>query len=419
MAGNKLTDAKVRSLKYDETCGKACRMYADGGGLSLKLTKSGGKLWIVSYRFEGRQVHFHIGTYPTLTLSMAREKLLECKRLLEQGINPADKRREEKQAVKEEELADKITFGFVFDEWLKHQLLRESTKATYLKLINKDIMPELKDKSISKLSKQVLASAIKKTYERTASRGSAVAIILRQVFRYAEDYGYIKFNPIESIPRIFPYNSNKHRKAIIDKDGITDMLRKIENYCDGENISIQVSVILRLLPVFGMRITALCSLEWTDIDLESGVLTIVAREGNKIKENQQVYIPKRSLALLKEYATLGLDTKYCFPAIKAEKTPYISYSAIKSAMAYAGINIKEHNIHGWRQVLKTLSAEAGVPSILSEKALSHKVGTQLEQTYNKARYEDALRKFWQWYEDYLFALKNGEELPEWQGERFI
>lgn len=419
MAGNKLTDARVRGLKFDDACGKSCQMYSDGGGLSLKLTKGGGKLWIVSYRFEGRQNHFHIGSYPTLTLSMAREKLLECRRLLEQGINPADKRRGEKQTAKEEKLAEKTTFGIVFDEWLNHKLTRGSTKEVYRKLVNKDIMPELKDEPVNKISKQKLASIIKKTYERSFSRGSALAIILRQVFRFAEDSGFAEFNPAESLPRVFLYRSNKHRKAIVDKDGVAEMLRKIDKYCNENKSSMQIRFILRLLPVVAMRITALCSLQWEDVDLEKGVITIVAREGNKVREDQQVYLPKRTLALFREYAKLDLDDKYCFPAVNAGRTPYISYSGIKTAMVYAGIDLSRHSIHGWRQVLKTLSAEAGVPSILSEKALSHKVGTQLEQTYNRARYEDALRKFWQWYEDYLFALKNGEDLPEWQGERFI
>ncbi len=418
MAG-KLTDARVRALKYDEACGKACQMFSDGGGLSLQLTKTGGKLWIVSYRFEGKQVHFHIGKYPVLTLSMARERLIECRRLLEKGVNPAAKRKQEKQIAKEELLAEKVTFGIVFEEWMKRKLARESSKKKYLKLMNKDIMPELKDEPISKLTKQTLATAIKKIYERTASRGNAVAIILRQVFRFAEDFGYISVNPVESLPRVFSYHSNTHRKAIVDKEGIADMLMKIEKYCDEKKSSIQVSVIQRLLPVLGMRITALCSLQWADVDLENGVLTIVAREGNKIKEDQYVYIPKRSLALLREYASLGLDAKYCFPATRAGKTPYISSSSVKNSMAASGIDISKHNLHGWRQVLKTLASEAGVPSLLSEKALSHKVGSELEQVYNRARYEYALRKFWQWYEDYLYALKDGKELPKWSGDLFI
>ena len=224
MAGNKLTDARVRGLKFDDACGKSCQMYSDGGGLSLKLTKSGGKLWIVSYRFEGRQNHFHIGSYPTLTLSMAREKLLECRRLLEQGINPADKRREEKQSAKTEEEEKRTTFGFVAEDWLARKLiaLRNSTKGKYRRALEFDVFPKLKDRPITKIAKLELSELVRNVYARSPSRGHQLAIVLRQVFRHAEDMGYVEVSIAESLPRAFPYKIKGHRPAIVDKEGIAE-----------------------------------------------------------------------------------------------------------------------------------------------------------------------------------------------------
>ena len=65
----KLTDVFLRGLKAD---GKA-RKYADGDGLYLHFSPTGGKLWRMAYRFDGRQKTLSIGAYPAVSLKDARQ----------------------------------------------------------------------------------------------------------------------------------------------------------------------------------------------------------------------------------------------------------------------------------------------------------------------------------------------------------
>ena len=66
-----LTITEIKYLKPKE---KIYKIF-DGGGLYLAVTPSGGKLWNIKYRFKGKSKKISIGSYPAVSLSLARDKL--------------------------------------------------------------------------------------------------------------------------------------------------------------------------------------------------------------------------------------------------------------------------------------------------------------------------------------------------------
>src|SRR5215469_3881555 len=113
-----LTDTKVKNVKPAE---KPLKLW-DERGLYLLVTPSGGKYWRFKYRFgpkvnkEGKVVKGHaekglaLGTYPDVSLKVAREKLLEARALVAKGIDPGA----EKKAAK---LLEGDSFEAVAREW--------------------------------------------------------------------------------------------------------------------------------------------------------------------------------------------------------------------------------------------------------------------------------------------------------------
>ena len=90
----------------------------DGKGLYLKIMPTGGKLWRLAYRFNGKQKTLYLGEYPDLTLTEARKKQAEARELLAQDIDPAASKQEIKQAAK---IAAANTFEAVALEWHRKQ----------------------------------------------------------------------------------------------------------------------------------------------------------------------------------------------------------------------------------------------------------------------------------------------------------
>ena len=91
-----LTDTAIRAIK---PTAKAIKLF-DGGGLYLEVAPSGGRWWRLKYRFRSKEKRISLGTYPTVGLKDARERREQAKRLLEQGIDPSENRKEAKVSMR-------------------------------------------------------------------------------------------------------------------------------------------------------------------------------------------------------------------------------------------------------------------------------------------------------------------------------
>lgn len=64
--------------------------------LYLYIAPTGGKLWRMDYRFNGKQKTLSFGAYPAVSLKDARKLRDEAKGILAKGIDPMEYKREVK-----------------------------------------------------------------------------------------------------------------------------------------------------------------------------------------------------------------------------------------------------------------------------------------------------------------------------------
>jgi hypothetical protein len=74
-------------------------MYADGGGLYLRIAEGGSKQWIYRYVTNGRCRDMGIGPCHVLTLAEARERARTASKLRLDGIDPIDHKRAQRVAA--------------------------------------------------------------------------------------------------------------------------------------------------------------------------------------------------------------------------------------------------------------------------------------------------------------------------------
>ena len=72
--------------------------YGDGGGLWLQVSISGSKSWIFRFTINRKQREMGLGAVHTVSLSEARIKSRDLRLMLQEGVDPIDKREETKQA---------------------------------------------------------------------------------------------------------------------------------------------------------------------------------------------------------------------------------------------------------------------------------------------------------------------------------
>lgn len=78
-----LTDVTIRKASPRE---KPYRL-ADGGGMYLEVSPTGGKYWRFKYRFAGKEKRLALGVYPDVPLSTAREKRDEARKTFAGGVD--------------------------------------------------------------------------------------------------------------------------------------------------------------------------------------------------------------------------------------------------------------------------------------------------------------------------------------------
>lgn len=107
----RLTDLKVRQIKPEPKAKK----HTDGGGLFLLVAPTGGKLWRLAYRYDGKQKLMALGAYPAVGLKAARERRDAARELLANGVDPGENRKAVK-AAKTEQASN--SFEVVAREWI-------------------------------------------------------------------------------------------------------------------------------------------------------------------------------------------------------------------------------------------------------------------------------------------------------------
>jgi hypothetical protein len=82
----KLTAMRIKAIREPGR-------YTDGDGLMLVVSASGRGSWILRVTIEGRRKDIGIGALALVTLAEAREKAIDYRRLIAQGIDPVAERK--------------------------------------------------------------------------------------------------------------------------------------------------------------------------------------------------------------------------------------------------------------------------------------------------------------------------------------
>ncbi len=158
-----LSDAKLRALKPRDRAYKG----SDAEGLFIMVSPSGSKLWRCAYRFEGKQKLLALGKYPDVTLSDARDRMREAKKLLGKHVDPSQSRKAEK---KERRKVYADTFSAVANEWFETNKSKwvASYSVRLRTRLDEDLIPALGHRPISLIKPAEVLEAIRKVESRDA-----------------------------------------------------------------------------------------------------------------------------------------------------------------------------------------------------------------------------------------------------------
>ena len=396
-----LTELTVRKAKASSRPYKL----ADGGGLFLLVTATGGKLWRLKYRYGRKEKLLSLGRYPETGLKEARDGRSAAKKLLSAGKDPS----REKQRAMTSKAADALnSFRALAEEFIAKTEREGRASATltkarwFLSLLSHN----LTSRPISEIDAPELLREIKKVeaagHHETARRLRAFS---GRVFRYAIATGRAMRNPAADLQGALVSPKVTHHAAILVPDQVGALLRAIDGF-EGQPMT---KLALQLAPHVFVRPGELRTAEWSEFDFKENFWRIPAPK-TKMRKPHDVPLSQQSLAILEQAKALTGNGRYVFPSVRTFQRP-ISENTLNAALRRLGYAQDEMTAHGFRSTASTLLNESGKWSAdVIERALAHGDRDTVRAAYHRGRHWDERIKMAQWWSDYLDTLRSGAKI---------
>ncbi len=389
-----ISDAALRNAKPEEKPYKI----AVGGGLYLEVMPSGSKLWRWKYRIGGKENRYAMGSYPDLSLKEAREEAENARKLVKQGIHPAQQKRLNR--IKSG-LEQANTFEAVAKEWLALKDWEEVTKKRRLDMLKRVVFP-----LIGKLPMRHIAPAhILDILNKSAkANGGTVAAEARRtmsaVFEFAVSTLRADTDPVYPVRKALPPNKTQHKRPLSSSE-IGDLLRDV----DGHGGSYQIQCAFNLMWLTLARPSEVIEAEWAEFDLEAAIWRIPAERMKKRKEHL-IPLPSQATTLLRGMHTITGTKRHLFPHRDDRTKPMVSASfrQMLKVLGWAG----KFSPHATRTTGSTRLNEMGYSPDWIERQLAHEEPNAVRRTYNHADYLQDRANMMQHWANLLEQWKKGE-----------
>ena len=390
-------------------------MLSDGEGLYLRV-RSNGKVWIYRYKQAGKQAKLSFGSYPAVSLAMARRKARDEAGKRADGIDPRNSRREQ---VERDRVARLNTFEMMARAWHAQAQKDRQWSAGYaekvIRHLELHIFPWIGSLTMETIKPTELVRCLHRIKERgnleTAQR---VREAVQHAFQYAVDVGALEpaKNFVNSRTGGLPSPRARHYAAITDPQKLGELLRDIRAY-KGNVIT---RAALQLSPLLFQRPGQLRLAHCEDIDFER-TLWRCPPEKMKLREWKKrdirtpahlVPLPSQAIDILRDILPLTGPSGPIFRSMakRSEKTRYMSDNTINSALRTLGYDTREEITgHGFRATARTLIRELlGWDREIIERHLAHVSDEELGGSYDRATFLDQRRRMIQLWANLLDDL---------------
>ena len=401
---NKLTEMAIRKAKPEA---KPYKM-ADGGGLYLLVQTSGSKYWRQKYRYLGVEKLLSLGVYPDISLSQARERRENARKLLANGTDPGAVKQAQKSASA---VQSENSFEIIAREWFARHSpnWKENHSSKILARLENDVFPWIGSRPIGEITAPALLTAMRRIEARGAlETAHRVLAICGQVFRYGVATGRAERDPTGDLKGALPpVKRGNHFAAITEPKKVGELLRDI----DGYQGSFIVQCAFKLSPLLFVRPGELRRMEWTELDLDKAEW-IIPPEKMKMGVTHIVPLATQAVAILREIQPLTGNGKYVFHGERDHDRP-MSDNAIRSALRRMGWANDEMTPHGFRAMASTILDNMGYKQEWLERQLAHEEPNKIKAAYKREAWRMYLPErtaMMQAWADHLDKLKAGAEV---------
>jgi integrase len=384
---------RLTALKVDKT--KSPGMYADGGGLYLRITEKSTKNWVLRYMLAGRPRWMGLGPVSLFSLQEARAKAIDARRLRHEGVDPIEARKAARQQAKLD-AAKAITFKQCAVSYIaahkpswhnpKHAAQWEATLATYAEPVIGALPAQAIDSALVIKIIEPIWSEKPETASRLRGRIEAILDWAKaRGYRHGENPARWRGHLENLLPARSKVRSVEHHAALpyAEVGSFISALRQQEGTA-ARALEFAILTAARSGEVIGAS--------WSEIDLSAKVWTIPAVR-MKAKREHRVPLSARAVEIvsaMKEKA--GEDCSPKMPVFaglkKGKPLSNMAFLMLLRRMGRDGLTA-----HGFRSTFRDWAAErTNYPGEVAEMALAHTVSNKVEAAYRRGDLFDKRRR---------------------------
>jgi integrase len=321
-----LTDVAIKALKPKAKDYKV----ADRDGMYVHVTTKGALSFRMDYRLNGRRETIYLGKYGPdgLSLARAREKCIDARRNIADGISPAIEKQREKRRLKESK-----SFGEFGEKWLTAAPMADSTRAMRRSIFERELLPVWRNRLLTEISPDDLRAHCASIVDRGAPATAIhVRDILKQIYGFAILHGEKVANPADEVgPASIATFMPKDRS--LSPSEIRVLFKVLEKVPTLPTIRLGMRFFLLSM----VRKSELQDAIWDEVDFENAVWTI-PKERMKRSKAHNVYLSRQMLDILIALKTCAGNSRYLLPSRYDADAPMsratfnrVTYSVVEQA----------------------------------------------------------------------------------------
>lgn len=316
-----------------------------------------------------------LGSYPDISLSMARERALQARRLAADGIDPIEQRRVSRKTP---------TFAAVVAEFMPIYEGEVVDAKRWLGRLKANVWSRLSDKPIDEIDREKLSSLLLDIHERAPGTSDKIAQALSRIFRFALGRGYIDTNSLDAakaaLPRDFGSRAKRHRPMVQIND-VPDFYSALIAASQGRG---EISILaLKFLCLSGVRSQEVRLARWEQF---SGDEWRVPASNTKTKQSHAVPLTTDMHSILDRTAEIAGRSGLIFPGERAGRP--LSDMTLAKRMKGFEFHDSDGRLavpHGLRASLKTWAQDRTTfDPALVERVLGHVVKGDVQKAYDRA-----------------------------------
>jgi len=269
-----LTDKKLESLKPKAQRYEVHDLYCPG--LSVRVTPEGRKTFNIKYRYGTNQKRMSLGIYPRLTLAKAREKAIDALRHVDEGTDPAKRRRQPGYRV----------HTIVEDFIRQHSKVRNRKWMENERILNREFVAVFGERDIRDIKRPDVLEIMDAAVERGAHyQANRILSNVRKLFNWCVERGIIDISPINGLKA--PTKEVSRDRVLSDNE-----IKAVLLSCRNDVYPFRHYV--PLLLATAQRRGELAEMRWSEIDVDAQQWVVPAERS---KNGKPHVVPLSAYAL--------------------------------------------------------------------------------------------------------------------------